>query len=318
MEMTTTRRAPLRAGLALLLLALAPLAASAAPQQDTAPSTGWVCGLVVDEALSFIAAASVKLYPGDMDLAAERQPIAETVSDDHGLFCIRDLAPGFYQLRVEHERWPTQLPRRVEVRAGLVNRLTSPLELELEPGEPHVSYRESFDAMSPGEARGVMERLLQQGDAAGLRELARRLLPKRGAVLPFNLNQLVVGLEVKPLVSELLRQLDRGLPPLKTARYVYLIGELADPITRDVVVPVLLRYLSDGRPLPSLVARTGEGSQGTSYVSDIAIVALTRQTGKDFKWKYGLSPMQNQSAIARARDWWRLELERERDRERRR
>jgi hypothetical protein len=315
MPITTARRAFLEGGLALLLLALVPPGAAAAPA-GTAPGTGWVCGQVVDESLSFIAGATVKLYLGDSSGTAGKEPMAQVVSEEHGGFCLRDLAPGFYQLQVEDDRWPTQLTRKVEVRAGLVNRLTPPVELELEPGDPHVNFGESFDTMAPGEARAVMERLLEQGDAASLQELARRLLPKRGALLPLNMNQLVIGLDVKPLVKELLRQLDRGLPPLKTARYVYLIGELSDPDTRTVIVPVLLRYLSDGRPLPSLVTRSSEGDHGTSYVSDIAIVALTRQAGKDFKWKYGLSPMQNQAALNRAREWWRREVEKERDKQR--
>lgn len=285
-------------------------------QTEQKTDTGWVCGVVIDETTAFIADVRISLLPEDASGVPGADPVAEAKTDVHGQFCLQDLPPGFYALRPQRELWPPQPPRTVEVRAGLVNRLTPAIELELEPGEPRVSVQDSLDAMQPGEARATVESLLRRGDAASVQELARRLLPKRGPVLPHNLNRLVIGLDVKPLLDELIRQLDRGLPPLKTARYVYLAGELADPKTRDIVIPVLLRSLRDGRPLPKRAVKRGEDGEGTTFVSDIAIVALARFSGNDFKWKYGTPPLQNQSPITRADDWWRRELEKEADKQR--
>jgi hypothetical protein len=121
-----------------------------------------------------------------------------------------------------------------------------------------------------------------------------------------------MGLNVRPLLDEILRQLGQGyLPPLKTARYVYLAGDLGDPRTREVVVPALLEKLRDARTLPpGPMARLSEDASPV-YVSDIAIQALARYAGKDFKWNYGKPPFQNERAMANARDWWRSELQKE-------
>lgn len=288
--------------------------ADAWTQAEKKRDTGWVCGTVRDETASLIAEAAVTLYPRG-EAPTEKTAVAQVTSGPHGKFCLRDLAPGFYELHVSREPWPPQPSRTVEVRAGLVNRLTPPIELEREPGAPHVSYEESFDGMPPGEARAVMERLLRQGDTASIQEVARRLLPKRGVAI--DLNRLVLGLDVKPLVDELLRQFDQGyLPPLKTARYVYVVSELADPRTPEVVMPALLRRLGDARSLPpDPASRFGE-SEGTIYVSDIAIHAVARFSGKDFNWKYGQPPWQNQRAIANARDWWRREVDKQSEKRR--
>ncbi len=307
---TEERHKPARATATALALFLStgvagsrPAVAAQGPQASS--TTGWVCGQVFDESHGVVLGARLTVVQETMAESAPT-PLAEAGTDERGQFCLQDLAPGFYLLRVEHAPWPPQYPRRVEARAGLVNRLTPPIELELEPGEPRVSYEESFDGMSTSEARGVMERLLRRGDATSVHEAARRLLPKRGVSV--NLNRLTLGLEAKPLIDELLRQLDRGLPPLKTARYIYVLGELADQRTREVVMPELLRRLNDGRLLPSNPT-LGEGESST-YVSDIAINAVLRFSGKDFKWNYGKPPIQNQRAIANAKEWWRLELER--------
>jgi len=296
------------------LLLLAPLVAAQQEPATGAPDTGWVCGLVVDEVLSFVAEAEVTLAPEPEPGAPEPEPIARKTADAHGAFCVENLPAGFYRLRVQKPPWPMQPPRTVEVRAGLINHLTPPLELELEPGEPRISFPNSFDGMPVGQARGVVERLLKQGDAASLQELARRLLPKRGVRL--DIDPLIKGLDPKPLLEELVRQLESGyLPPLKTARYVFLVGQLSDSRTRDPVVRLLLRKLRDSRPLPSSpYAPPGGGS--TAYVSDEAIQALTRLTGKDFNWKYGKPPAQNSRAIEAANTWWRQEIERQDSRRR--
>ena len=292
------------------VLAVCPQAPAAGFQSEEAKTTGWVCGQVRDESGGVIAGAGLTLLPKIEGGASESASAAEVASDEHGSFCIRDLSPGFYELLVAHPSWPPQPPRPVETRAGLVNRLTPPMELELEPGEPRVSFEESFDGMSAGAGRALMERLLQQADTASVRELARRLLPKRGVTI--QLNRLILGLNTRPLLDEVLRQLDRGyLPPLKTARYVFLAGELGDPRTREVVVPALLEKLRDARTLPAgPTGRFGEDANPV-YVSDIAIQALARFAGKDFNWSYGKPPFQNERAMANARDWWRNELEKQ-------
>jgi hypothetical protein len=295
----------------VLLAGLLVVMPGATAQTGADATTGWVCGLVVDEASSIIVTAQLRLYRQGQAGPEQAAPVAEAASDEHGRFCLEDLAPGFYELEVAHAPWPVQPTRAVEIRAGLVNRLTPPVEMQLEPGDPSVSQRESFDGMALGEARATMEALLQ-GDSTDLGELARLLLPKRGVVLPHNINRLVIGLDVKPLVDELLRQLDSGsLPPLKTARFVYLIGELSDPRNRNTVVPQLLRRLSDARPLPSVRPPSDDVGAQTTYVSDIAITALVRHSGKDFKWKYGEPPFQNRGPVNAARDWWRSELQKQ-------
>lgn len=301
--------------LLVAFLGLSPLASTAPYQAEETKSTGWVCGQVRDESGGVVAGAGLTLLPKTEGGSSASVPVAESTSDEHGDFCIRELPPGFYELHVAHDPWPPQPPRPVEIRAGLVNRLTSPLEMELEPGEPRVTFEESFDGLSPGAGRALMERLLQQADTASAQELARRLLPKRGVTI--QLNRLILGLNVRPLLDEILRQLDRGyLPPLKTARYVFLAGELGDPRTRDIVVPALLEKLRDARTLPlGPTTRFGD-SEGRVYVSDIAIQALARFTGKDFNWNYGKPPFQNQRAMANAREWWRKELEKEAEKKR--
>jgi hypothetical protein len=285
-------------------------ATPAAWQAEAAKSSGWVCGEALDESHAFVSGANLELYPPAEASAADAAPVAQGKSDERGNFCLQDIAPGFYELRVVRDPWPTQPSRAVEVRAGLVNRLTPPIELELEPGVPRVSFEESFDGMSPGAGRAVIERLLLQGDTASIQEVARRLLPKRGVMI--DLKRLALGLDMRALVQDLLRRLDSGsLPPLKTARYVYAVGELSDPRTRGVVVPALLQKLRDGRPLPATLTATLGQAEGRTYVSDIAIHALARFAGKDFKWNYGKPPLQNQRAIVGARDWWRSELAKE-------
>lgn len=299
--MRARTRLPVGVWLLALLVAGLPVGAQEPPAQPQ--GTGWICGSVVDETLSFVADARITVYSQENPEAVE--PVAESATDAHGEFCLRDLPPGFYRLRVEKDPWPPQVSRTAEVRAGLLNRLNL-IELELEPGEPRVSYRESFDGMSSGEARGVMERLLGQGDTASIRELARRLLPKRGPGI--DISRIVVGLDVKPLLEELVRQVESGyLPPRKTARYVYLIGELADSRTKDAATQFLLRKLRDARPLPS--NPYGADPDRVEYVSDYAIQALARLAGEDFGWQYGKPPVQNQRAIQSAQMWWRRELE---------
>lgn len=284
------------------------LAASTAGQQPSPGATsGWVCGLVVDESLSFVAETELSVIPVVEAGAPEPEPAARLTADPHGAFCFQDLPPGFYHLRVVKAPWPPQPPRTVEVRAGLMNRL-DPIELELEPGDPRVSFPDSFDGMSVGQGRGWMERLLERGDVASLQELARRLLPKRGPRL--EVNQLVMGLDIKPLQEELMRQLETGyLPPLKTARYLYLVGQLADSRTRQAAIRLLLMKLRDSRRLPPSPYTVGETGE-TRYVSDEAMLALARLAGKDFKWQYGKPPVQNMRAIEAANTWWRQEVER--------
>lgn len=304
-------------GLVLVLLLATPLVAQEANQ-----STGWVCGAALEEGVAFAVGAQLRLYSasvaeanagGAADSAAE--PAARLTSDEHGSFCFTDLPPGFYELRVVHEGWPLQAARTVEARAGLVNRLT-PVELEREPGEPRVGFAESFDGMPQMQARGVLEQLLRRGDAASLQEAARRLLPKRSVTV--DVNRLMPAMDPKPLVQELLRQLESGyLPPMKTARFVYVLGEISDPRTRDIVAPVLLRKLRDGRALPSTPTDAFPGAEGTLYVSDFAVFALARQAGKDFNWRYGKSPLENQKAISAAQDWWRQETEKGQEKQRR-
>ncbi len=97
---------------------------------------------------------------------------------------------------------------------------------------------------------------------------------------------------------------------MKTARYVYLIGELADPRTIDAATRLLLDKLRDGRPLPPSPHNPISEQGRMAYVSDLVMHALARLAGKDFDWQYGKPPMQNRSAISRARNWWQQELAR--------
>ncbi len=293
----------------LVLAAMAPplpVAAQEQPSPEVAKATGWICGVVVDESQGFVEGAETKLVTPPAAGAAS-QEVATVTSDAHGVFCFQDLAPGFYEVRVSKERWPPQPPRQVEARAGLLNRLT-PFELELEPGEPRVSFDESFDGMPTGQARAVLERLLHQGDQNSIREAARRLLPKRGVRI--DIGRIALGSDPKPLCDELMRQVESAyLPPLKTARYVYAVGELVDPRTKDNVMLFLLTKLRDGRRLPSPPGSVG-AAEGPVYVSDIAMEVYSRLTNHNFKWQYGAPPMQNQSSITAARTWWDQELQR--------
>ncbi|MFB3153656.1 MAG: carboxypeptidase-like regulatory domain-containing protein, partial [Candidatus Acidiferrales bacterium] len=163
-----------------LLVAGVLLAGSSAPalaQEGQAQGTGWLCGVVLDEAGGFAPEATLTVLPESKPEGDPPAPVAAASSGPRGGFCFKDLSPGFYDLQVAKGSWLPQLPRRhVEVRAGLVNRLT-PIELELEPGDPRVSIAESFDGMPLGQARGMLEELLRKGDRDSLAEAARRLLP---------------------------------------------------------------------------------------------------------------------------------------------
>ena len=291
----------------LPLLLLFPLLTG--PRAVAQESTGWVCGAVLAEGIAFVPQAELSLYPAAASAAepgAKSDPVARASSDEHGNFCLQDLPPGFYELKVSREGWHPQPARPVEIRAGLVNRLT-PIELEREPGEPRVSFAESFDGLPASEGRALAERLLEKGDSGSLQELARRLLPKRGVMI--DISPLAAGLDTKPLLEELLRQLERGyLPPMKTARFVYVLGEISDPRTRELVVPVLLRKMRDGRTVPPSPTDTLAGPDSKLYVSDFALHALARLAGKDFRWVYGKPPLQNQKALDSAQEWWRNEL----------
>jgi len=275
--------------------------------QEAAPETatsGWVCGIVLDENYAQVAEAEVKLFPAPAPTGGE--PVGTTVSEVHGGFCFRDLAPGFYELHVVKSPWPPQPSRSVEIRAGLMNRL-NPIELELEPTDPRVSFEESFDGMPPGQARATLERLMRAGDSASLREAARRLLPKKGVRI--EIGRLLLGIDPKPMVEEVIRQVEGSpLPPLKTARYLHVLGELVDPRTEANVMRLLLSKLRDGRQVPSLPS-SGAPDRAV-YVSDVAIEGVARIAGKDFKWRYGEPPLQNQSAIQGAFTWWTQEQQR--------
>lgn len=288
----------------LAVLLGAPLLGSAQEAPAPAQETGWACGVVVDESYAQVAEAELKLYPAPADAAAE--PLATTKSEAHGGFCFQDLAPGFYELRVAKSPWPPQPHRSVETRAGLMNRL-NPIELELEPSEPRVSFEESFDGMPPSQARATLEQLMRAGDAASLREAARRLLPKKGVRI--EIGRMMIGMDPKPLAEEVIRQLEGSpLPPLKTARYLHALNELIDPRTIPNAMRVFLRKLRDSRVVPSLPSAAIPDR--TVYVGDVAIEGIARISGKDFKWQYGVPPMQNQGPIQGAHTWWSQEQER--------
>jgi len=290
----------------IFLVALAATTPAPRSAGESGPAqTGWICGAVLLENGGFAGEARVNLYPQGQP---DAEPLREMTADARGAFCLKDLAAGFYELRAQKDDWPLQPARRVEVRAGLINRL-DPVELELEPGEPRVRYAESFDGMPPGAARRLLEQLLAQGDTASLTEAARRFLPKRGVAV--DINRLALGFDPKPLVLDLVRRIENTvLPPVKTARYLYLIGELGDPRTLEVVVPLLIKRLRDGRRLPAILSV----SDRATYVSDIAMQELLRfAPGRDFKWVYGRSPIQNQGSFSRVRDWWRNEQEKKRE-----
>ena len=261
---------------------------------------GWVCGLVTLENGGIAVEPQLRLVPPDQ---LDAEPVAQMAAGPRGQFCFKDVPPGFYDLLAGQPGWPRQPPRRVEVRSGLINRLTTSIEVQFEPNDPSVRYEESFDGMSPTDARFFLRQLVTKADRTSLEEAARRLLPKRSVAI--DVNNLSQGFDPKPLVQELMRQLENNLlPPIKTARYVYLIGELGDPRLEDVIVPFLLQKLSDGRALPQAFTL----AEKPTYVSDYVIQEVVRYSGRDFKWKYGESPIRNQSAVRRAREWWRNEL----------
>ncbi len=142
-----------------LLVAGVLLAGSSTPapaQEGQAQGTGWLCGVVLDEAGGFVPEATLTVVSESQPEGDPPASVAATSSDSRGGFCFEGLSPGFYDLQVAKQGWLPQPPHRhVEVRAGLVNRLT-PIELELEPGDPRVSIAESFDGMPLGQARGML------------------------------------------------------------------------------------------------------------------------------------------------------------------
>lgn len=269
--------------------------------------TASLCGVVVEESQSQVAEALVELI-----LAGAPEPAATALTNARGEFCLPDLPEGSYTLKVSKKPWPDQLARPLPLQAGNLTSLK--VELEYEPGEPRASYAESLDGLQPGERRAVMERLLMAGDTESLRELARRLVPKRSVGI--ELGRLVRGLQTQKLVEELMRQLERSyLPPLKTARYLHALGEVGD----ERVTPFLLSKLSDGRRLPPGNYVTWNGLYDPAqqyYVSDEAALALAKLTGKDFKYELGRSPIANQRAINSAREWWRNEQIKKQERQR--
>lgn len=290
----------------VILSGLAAAAVAAAPAGQLSAqepvSGGWICGKVMLENGTPALQAKLSLLPGGEPNASS---VASSSVDRAGDFCFKDLAAGFYQLRVVVPRWPPQPPRRVEAREGLVNRLSPNVEVQFEPGDPSIRFEESFDGMSVTSANTLLRELMGKGDTTSLREAVRRFLPKRGVTI--DLDRLIAGFDPKPLAQESMRLLDEGvLPPLKTARYAYLIGELGDVRTEEILIPFLLQRLTDGRPLPLEATLT----DNPVYVSDVVIQEISRYAGKDFRWKYGVPALQNSGAISRARSWWRDEIRR--------
>ncbi len=271
-------------------------------QDAPAPvSGGWICGRVLLENGAPALAAEVSLH-SDGDPAAAA--MASSAVDRNGDFCLKEIRKGFFDIVVSVPRWPLQPPRRVEARDGLVNRLTPPIEVEFEPGDPRIRFEESFDGWPESRANSVLRALMERGDTVAFEEAARRFLPKRSVTI--DLSRVAAGFDARPLVQHLVRTLEGStLPPIKTARYLYLIGELGDPRTEDIVVPFLIRRLSDGRPLPLEMTLT----DSPVYVSDIVIQEITRYAGRDFRWKYGEPAIRNSVAIGRARSWWLRELD---------
>jgi hypothetical protein len=290
----------------LVFLALSLLAAGLPLQAQT----GDFCGLVVEESQTQVADAEVHLFAAD-----GTEPLA-TTTDGRGEFCFRGLAAGSYAFQVVRKPWPAQPRHTVEVLAGDTS--LRKVELEYEPGEPRASFGESLDGLGPDDRRAVLEGLLVAGDTESLRELARRLVPKRSVAI--ELGRLTRGLETRRLVDELIRWLERGyLPPLKTARFLHALGELGT-LEDDRIIALLLRKLTDGRRLPPGNYVTWAGLYDPArqyYVSDEALLALTKLSGKDFNYELGRSPLANQRAIENAREWWRQEVAKKSERERR-
>ena len=74
--------------LAWLVMLTAGLSVSAATQEQPGltATTGWICGVVIDESQGFVDAAEAKLFsvpPGEA-------PVAMMSSDPHGVFCFQD------------------------------------------------------------------------------------------------------------------------------------------------------------------------------------------------------------------------------------
>ena len=283
-------------------LLLVPAVVSQDAAQDTAQDSpapvigGWICGRVLLENRSPALAAEVSLrLDGDSEGAA----VASATVDRNGDFCMEGIRKGFYDLTVSVPRWPLQPPRHVEARQGLVNRLTPPFEVEFEPGDPSIRAEESFDGMSSTRANSILRALMERGDTVALEEAVRRFLPKSGVTI--DLDRVAAGFDPMPLAQQIMRTFEQGaLPPIKTARYLFLLGEFGDPRTEEVVIPFLIQRLSDGRPLPIEMTLT----ESPVYVSDIVIQEIMRYSGRDFRWKYGVPAVRNSSAISRARSWW--------------
>lgn len=294
-----------RGAIRWLLLAgiiLAGAFVSSAQAPSAAGPVGNLCVAVVEESQTQVSEAEVAVLASGSD-----DPLATGQTDDRGGFCFTGLSEGSYTLRVAKKPWPNQPTHAATIQAG--NTTLTKIELEYEPGEPRAAFEESFDGMGPDEQRGVLERLLAAGDTESIRELARRLVPKRSVGI--ELGRLARGLETRTLLDEMIRYLERGyLPPLKTARFLHALGELSQPgDTR--IIPLLLGKLTDGRRLPAGNYATWSGlydPEKQYYVSDEALLALAKVTGRDFKYELGRSPIANQRAINSAREWWRNEL----------
>ncbi|MFQ5926539.1 MAG: carboxypeptidase-like regulatory domain-containing protein [Terriglobia bacterium] len=288
------------------LLILSSVLATAAGLSAQTPN---LCGRVVEESQMQVAEAQVELTP-----VGATEAVAVASTDARGVFCFT-VAEGSYRLKVAKKPWPDQPPHAAEVQAG--NTTVVKIELEYEPGEPRARFEESLDGMDPGARRALVEQLLVAGDSASLHELARRLVPKRSVGI--ELSRLTRGLPTQKLVQELLRYLERGyLPPLKTARFLHALGEVSEP-GHERIIPLLLRKLTDGRRLPPGSYVTWSGLYDSArqyYVSDEAALALTKITGRDFKYQLGRPPFRNQRAIANAREWWRNEQTKKQEQQR--
>ncbi|MBI4462408.1 MAG: carboxypeptidase regulatory-like domain-containing protein [Acidobacteria bacterium] len=295
--------------LALAGIILGGLFVSYGQVPTAAGPVGNLCGVVFEESQTQVFEAEVALIA-----VGAAEPVVSALTNDRGGFCFTDLPAGSYTLEVAKKPWPNQPTRTVTVEAG--NTTLTKIELEYEPGEPRGTFEESFDGMGPDEQRGVLERLLAAGDTESIHELARRLVPKRSVGI--ELGRLARGLDTRKLVDEMIRYLERGyLPPLKTARFLHALGELSQPgDTR--IIPLLLSKLTDGRRLPPGNYVTWSGLYDPAkqyYVSDEALLALAKITGRDFKYELGRSPIANQRAINSAREWWRNELAKKQSRQ---
>lgn len=274
--------------------------------------TGTVCGMVVEESQTQVAEAEVQLWP-----AGGGDALARATTNVRGEFCFENVLAGSYSIWAGRKPWPEQ-PAKCCITVDAGGTTSVRIELEYEPGEPRASFEESLDGLGPDDRRAVLEGLLVAGDTQSLHELARRLVPKRSVAI--ELGRLTRGLETRRLVDELIRWLERGyLSPLKTARFLHALGELGTP-EDDRIIALLLRKLTDGRRLPPGNYVTWAGLYDPArqyYVSDEAMLALTKLSGKDFNYELGRPPLTNQRAIENAREWWRQELAKKSERERR-